>query len=330
MHLELFLGSDTHRRGHALAQRRLEWSDEIDPIDIEVFDLSDPTQIPLAITAIRIGPLFSPARLVVWRHAEPLLKAKPQRQGELEEAIAGAADDLILLAEFKTSAAKGKDKKPPALITASKRFQQLLRGAGATTVFDAPAPWDNAAAIAMVREMAQAIDLKLSSDHSGTLLEMVGTDSARIQAELTKLKALTNAGTAITTATMRRSIDGDHADLAALHTAVLNGDSTKALAMVRQLEVSGIKTWQTISKLQTLALQTLLLSQCTDNAAVAQWLRTSPGAIYFRRKELPRRPGVKAQATALLAEATTLATLVGEGAPLQPGDALKRYVAAGA
>ena len=132
-HVELFLGSDAFRRGRALEQRRLEWADQINLLDQEVFDLSDSTQLAAAITAIRIGPLLSPARLVVWRNAEALLKVKLRLQGELEEALAGRADDLILLMECRTSPGK-KGARPtvvPPVVSPGAADLRDGRGGGA-------------------------------------------------------------------------------------------------------------------------------------------------------------------------------------------------------
>lgn len=329
MHVELFLGSDAFRRGRALEQRRLEWADQINLLDQEVFDLSDSTQLAAAITAIRIGPLLSPARLVVWRNAEALLKVKLRLQGELEEALAGRADDLILLMECRTS--PGKKGARPTVVSTCRQLQELLIFAmGEAVVLDAPAPWDEPGKVAMVREMASEIGLDLSADHAAAVVEMVGSDSARAATEVRKIQALAATGSSITTGTLRRAIDADHVDLAALHRAVLDGDGRRALRLADQVERTGMKAGQVVAQLQQLALQSTLISNTTgnENQTVAHWLRTSPGAIYFRRKEHPKGSQSKRRSRAALEASTTLAIAIGKGQPLRTPEVLRRYVAA--
>jgi len=326
MIVELFLGSDGFRRGQALAARVADWLPEVDPIDFEEFDLRSPAQVGQAVTALRIGPLLGPARLVVWKGLEVLLKASGPLLGQLEEALPAAHPDLVLLAEGET---KSTGKKAAGMVAGCRPMQLLVEGA-TTKTFDRPAPWDRPGQVDVVLELAAQAGLAVGRDRADELVDRLGTDSARLWMELQKLAVLEAQGQPITSGLIRRATQGDHADLGALHRAVVRGEGRKALALAEQVVAAGTKPAECVMALQREALATMLVAHTSgkDNEVVADWLRCSPGMLFHRRKEWA---GIKkARAAEALAVVLQLAEVVEGGRPLSVRQLLQRYcVAAG-
>jgi DNA polymerase-3 subunit delta len=324
MQLELFLGDDAFRRRRAMEERLGAWEAEVDPMDVEVFDLSDPAQLPRGITAVRIGPLLSETRVVVWRNFEVVLQPKDSVLAQLEAAIPAADSAVVLLAEGHTPAARNKKKDLLPLLTTCRPLQRRLERAEQQR-FDLPPPWDRAGQLEVVRVLADDAGVELAADKREELLDRVGADSARLYGELVKLAELAAAGRPITSGTLRQAVHSDKADLAALHLAVLKGDSRRALALVEQVVAAGMKAAECASLLQREAMATLLVSRTTaaDDGMVAGWLGCSPGVLYHRRREWARLSRKRCEAT--MEMALSLAVAVTQNRPLTTRQLLQRY-----
>ena len=322
--IELFLGDDEHRRGRALRKRQAEWEAEVDPLDVEVFDLRVPEHVARAITAVRIGPLLSAARVVVWRGLEVALAADGPRQAQLEAAIPAAHRDVVLLAEGHTPPTKVKGKLQTLLVTACRPLEKALRDAP-RQCFNLPAPWDRKGQVELVLAVAAEEGVVLGRDKAEALLDQVGADSARLQSEMVKLAALAAAGQPLTAGTLRRAVHGDKADLAALHRAVVAGDGPRAMVLADQAVAAGIKAGECASVLQREAMATLLV-KCTtanDDTMVAGWLGCSPGMLYHRRREWAGMSRKRCEAA--MEAALALAEVVTSNRPITVRQLLLRY-----
>ena len=304
----------------------MEWEAEVDPLDVEVFDLRVPEQVARAITAVRIGPLLSAARVVVWRGLEVALAADGQRQAQLEAAIPAAHHDVVLLAEGHTPPTKVKGKLQTLLVTACRPLEKALRDAP-RQCFNVPAPWDRKAQVELVKEIAaeEGLPYLCGDGPAEALLDQVGADSARLQSEMVKLAALAAAGQPLTKGTLRRAVHGDKADLAALHRAVVAGDGPRAMVLADQAVAAGIKAGECASVLQREAMATLLV-KCTtasDDTMVAGWLGCSPGMLYHRRREWAGMSRKRCEAA--MEAALAMAEVVTSNRPITVRQLLLRY-----
>lgn len=324
MQLELFLGDDAFRRQAALADRLEALAAEVDPIDLEVFDLSDPAQLARGITAVRIGPLLGDVRVVVWHGLDLLLQPKAKVLAQLEAAIPEADASVVVLAEGHTPSVKNKKGDVLPLLTNCRPLQRRLEGAE-TQRFDLPAPWDRKGQLALVKTLAADAEVELPADKREELLDRVGFDSARLHRELLKLGKLVAGGQAITSGTLRRAVHSDKADLAALHLAVIQGNGRRALELAEQVVAAGLKAAECAALLQREALATLLVSRTTadSDGTVAGWLGCSPGVLYHRRREWSRLRRQRCEAA--MEKALELAEAITSGRPLTTRQLLQQY-----
>lgn len=321
MRCHLYLGDDGPRRRVAFEKAVADWRSQVSPLDFDSYDLSDPIQAMRSASAIRMPPLASPARVVVWKNLQALTKPSLELRAELEEAIPNAHPDVVLIAEGDSGpSAKGR----PVSIAIPIRPLATAIAAAETQSFSAPPWWAKEEQQKLVLQMAKDAGVELTADLAGEVLQMVGADTGRIGAALAQVALVREP---VSKRLLRSLLVADHADLEAFHLLAIKGKTREALKLIPQFEVAQLKPAEAIIRLQNLALRTLVVShsRAKDDATVASVTGIPAKQLYFRRKEWSLLK--KSKTEAALAAATELAGQLSAGRKLPLPVVLRTYLA---
>ncbi|MEB3266127.1 MAG: DNA polymerase III subunit delta [Cyanobacteriota bacterium] len=224
MPIHLIWGDDDAARGRAV---EVLVGQLVDPawasLNLSRLDGRDPEQAARALAEARTSPFGGGARVVVLQRSPFCSACPPELATALEAALPLIpADGHLLLVS---------DGKPDARLRTTK----ALRAVAEEQSFSLPAIWDGAGQLELVQRTARQLGLQLEPAAATALAEAIGSDSARLESELTKL-ALAGNGTAPISAASVAALVGGHATSAlAVGDALLAGQTAQAIALVDHL-----------------------------------------------------------------------------------------------
>jgi DNA polymerase III delta subunit len=325
--VQLFLGNDAALRRAALDQAVAAAIAEydIDELDRDTFVLSDPASGAAGLSALRIAPLLSARRLVVFRSAERLLgSSKRMEVAALQEACQTVLPTTVLLLEAETLPKRTGDDS--GLSWADASLAALVHGATEHS-FMLPPPWQQAEAVQRIQALATTCGLRLPADAAADLGLRVGNDGDRLLAELRSIAAVIG-GQPCTRAVLRKLVAGDKADLQRFVEALLAGRKTEALQLLAQISASSLSVAEVVQRLQPIVWRLALLRHTTtgDEKLVTELARISRGQLYYRRQEVK---AFKTVATARALEAvSSMAEAASRGLPISKQALLVRFASA--
>ncbi len=305
MPIHLLWGDDEATRTRAvegLIERLVDpsWA----AINLSRLDGNDPAQAAQALEEARTPPFGGGARLVLLQRS-PFCNQCPAELADLLEAsleLIPASCHLLLV----------NPAKPDGRLRTTKTLQKLAKAtadqppeqAGAGAVFERgfalPAVWDGAGQIELVTRTARELGLQLDATAVEALAEAIGSDSARLAAELEKLSLY--AGSAptdsrarsgpITLAAVEALVGGQSTSALAVGDALLAGRPADAIALVDALLAANEPGLRIVASLTSqirgwLWVALLDAQGETDVAAIAKAAGIgNPKRIYVMRKQI--------------------------------------------
>jgi DNA polymerase-3 subunit delta len=289
---------------------------QVDPawhsINLSRLDGSDPAQAARALAEARTPPFGAGARVVVLQRS-PFCSTCPSDLAERLEtdlALIPASCHLLLVSPGK----------PDARLRTTKALRRLAEERS----FPLPAVWDGAGQQELVSRTAAALGLQLQPAAIEALAEAVGSDSARLAAELEKL-GLYCGGKPIDAAAVAALVGCHSTTSLQVGDALLAGRPAEAIALVDELLRTGepalrivatlsgqIRGWLWVSLLESRGEQDV--NVIARAAGIG-----NPKRIYVMRKQIRGRPA--GQLLRLLAQLLEVEADLKRGA--DPGEAFR-------
>jgi DNA polymerase-3 subunit delta len=191
-------------------------------LNLSRFDGADPARAAEALEAVREAPLGGGHRVVVVQRS-PFCHACPADLARLLEAGLPCIPDsghLVLC----------RESRPDARLRTTK----ALRAIAEERSFQRPAAWDETGQLAAVTGTAEALGVRLEPAAAEALMDCVGSDTARLTAELEKL-SLYCAGRAVDAAAVAALCERGGGTSLAVGEALLQRRPGEALAQLERL-----------------------------------------------------------------------------------------------
>ena len=177
MPIHLYWGDDETARERAVQELIAKLVDPAwQSLNLSRLDGSDPQQAAQALSEARTPPFGGGARVVLLQRSPFCSVCPPELAEQLEAGLGQIPDSAHLL--LCSSA------KPDARLRTTK----ALKAVANEKSFPLPAIWDGAGQQELVQRTAAALGLQLQPGAAEALAESVGSDSARLTAELEKLR----------------------------------------------------------------------------------------------------------------------------------------------
>jgi DNA polymerase-3 subunit delta len=227
-------------------------------------------------------PPFGMGDRLVWLADTTICQRCPEELlTELERTLPHLPATTVLLLTTNT--------KPDGRIKSTKLLQKYAE----IREFAAISPWKTEQLVQQVRNVAQELDIKLTTDATQLLAEAVGNDTRQLFNELEKLKLyLGNAKKAIDREAIETLVHASSQNSFQLAAAIRQGETAKALSLLEDLFrrnevplrivstlVGQFRTW--------LWVKLMLEAGIRDEREIAQAAEVgNPKRIYFLQQEV--------------------------------------------
>lgn len=181
MPIHLIWGDDAAARDHAIEALISDVVDQAwSSINLSRLDGADAGQASQALAEARTPPFGSGGRLVLLQRS-PFCNACPSE-------LANRFEDVLDLIPETSHLVLCNPNKPDGRLRTTKALQKLVKLKQANEKsFVLPAIWDGAGQQELVERTARDLGLQLEPEATTALVEAIGNDSTRLNAELQKL-----------------------------------------------------------------------------------------------------------------------------------------------
>ena len=292
MPVHLFWGDDSAALERAVTKLI---DSVVDPtwssINLSRLDGGDSGQALQALEEARTPPFGSGDRLVLLQRS-PFCNACPSELADRFDAALELIPDTSHLVLCNPA-------KPDGRLRTTKTLQKRIKAKLANEErFQLPAVWDGAGQRQLVERTASELALDLEPTAVDALIDAIGNDSARLNAELQKLAlhASSTGSTTITADAVAALIDGQAANALQVGDALLEGQVGEAICRLDALIDAGEPALRIVATLTGQIRGWLWVSLMEqqgerDVAVIAKAAGIgNPKRIYVMRKQLQGRP----------------------------------------
>ncbi len=296
MPIHLFWGNDAAARDHAIETLISDVVDQAwSSINLSRCDGAEAGQASQALTEARTPPFGSGGRLVLLQRS-PFCNACPSE-------LANRFEDVLDLIPETSHLVLCNPNKPDGRLRTTKALQKLVKLKQASEKsFLLPAIWDGAGQQELVERTARDLGLQLEPEATTALVEAIGNDSTRLNAELQKLALHADIRTANQSPTLIKAenvaalIEGMATNALQVGDSLLAGHAGEAIARLDALLDAGEPALRIVATLTGQIrgwLWVSLLEQQGErdvNVIAKAAGISNPKRIYVMRKQLQGRP----------------------------------------
>ncbi|MBD2020526.1 DNA polymerase III subunit delta, partial [Leptolyngbya sp. FACHB-36] len=281
MPVYVFWGDDDFAMAQAVeALRQAAIDPDWSSFNVDKLPSEQPDAVMQALNQVMTPP-FGAGKRFVWLVDTPLLQRCPENVlAELERTLPAIPEASVLLLTSPT--------KPDGRLKSTKLLQKYAE----VREFSQISPWKTDLLVKQVRQVAQAIGVRLTPEAVDLLVESVGNNTRQLYTELEKLRLYADGSKPLDATIVATLVTATNQNALQLGTAVRQGQVAEALDLVADLLRQNEPALRIVNSLVTQFRTWIWVKVMTESGerneqAIAQAAELkNPKRLYYLQQEV--------------------------------------------